>query len=65
MKIAFEMNGEKKEIEVRKVMITDSTDKRFSIDQDIEHGLSIYAEDGLMYVEPNDKHWITVFQHGI
>lgn len=62
MKIAFEMNGEKKEIEVRKVMITDSTDKRFSIDQDPERGIAIYAEDGEIFVKPNESRFITVLQ---
>lgn len=63
MKIVFAMDGEKKEIDVRNVLIVDSSDNRYRITLDVEHGIEILAEDGKAYIEPHTSNEITVFTH--
>lgn len=61
MKIVFALNGEKKEIDVRHVLIEDSSENRYRISLDVEHGIEILAEDGRSYVEPRTSNEIVVF----
>ena len=61
MKIVFALDGEKKEIDVRNVLVTDSSDNRYRISLDSEHGIEILAEDGKAYIEPHMSNHFTVF----
>jgi hypothetical protein len=61
MKIVFALNGEKKEIDVRHVLIEDSSENRYRISLDVEHGIEILAEDGKAYIEPHTSNEIVVF----
>lgn len=63
MKIVFAMDGEKKEIDVRNVLIEDSSENRYRISLDVEHGIDILAEDGRAYVEPRMSNEIVVFSN--
>lgn len=61
MKIVFAMDGEKKEIDVRHVLIEDSSENRYRISLDVEHGIEILAEDGRSYIEPHTSNEIVIF----
>lgn len=63
MKIVFAMDGEKKEIDVRNVLIEDSSENRYRISLDVEHGIDILAENGRAYVEPRMSNEIVVFSN--
>ena len=63
MKIVFAIDGERKEIEVRNVMVEDASDNRYRISLDVEHGIEILAEDGKAYIEPHTSNEIVVFTH--
>ena len=62
IKIKFDDNGVSREIEVRKVVVTDKDGNIFRISQDFVAGIEILADglDGKIYVEPHTSNQITV-----
>lgn len=62
IKIKFDDNGVSREIEVRKVVVTDKDGNVFRICQDFAAGIEILGDsmDGRMYVEPHTTNQITV-----
>ena len=45
MKIVFTIDGERKEVDVKRAMLYDASGNRYRISEDFEHGLEILAED--------------------
>ncbi|MBQ6307250.1 MAG: hypothetical protein IJK78_11850 [Bacteroidales bacterium] len=61
MKIVFTIDGERKEVDVKRAMLHDASGNRYRVSEDIERGLEILAEDGKSYIEPHTSNEFTVF----
>jgi len=62
MKIKFEENGIKREIDVRKVVVTDKDGYDYRICQDYVRGIEVLGDSfqSRMYVEPSTSNQVTI-----